>query len=652
MSERDVSIVFKASDRLSESVRSMRQGVKGLESDVERYKKLQHQVFEEKAKVKLDITQAKQNIKELEKAVKSGADGAKEAFLEQQTALESLNDEYKRLTKLQSEVMKGEKELSTTFSRSSNANAGRGMGATGMMGALIQAGLGGMLGSATGEMLGSMATSVFGSTIGGAITSIGGGALSGAAMGSIAGPHGAAIGAAIGGLTGAIQTLTSQQQKMDDLYREEVKSLHSDAIADVESRVTGGSAIAAEREMYRRGFESTLGKEMGRSLYEQIKTYGDDTNYDTTAMLGKGKEMLTYGIAGGNVMEMMKIIGDIAGGNTNNFSGLSYAISQSMAAGKLNAQDKNQMINYGFNPLEFVAKAQGISVSDATKMMSSGQISSDMLMDALRLATSEGERFYQGTAALSDTFDGMMGQLESAWSDIEAAAGEGYNTKRKEGMAAEIEALTGEAGQKMKAAYEMVGAYEAEMENQYQQSIVKAMEGAAKTIEEKGLEGIEAEKVMWEAKTNAEIEYKNGEEYQKKLQAEKSLVASIQGALTESGEYVAFGQAMADQFSKGWQGARMANASADVGSHINPVWRLSGSHAAGLGRVPHDGYLAELHEGERVLTRVEANQKGESITIAKLADQIIVREEADVDKIARAIVSNIQREKEGYVGAA
>lgn len=677
MGNRDVSVVFKASDKLSDSLRQMRRGVKGLESDVEHYKKLQQQVFQEKAQVKLDITQAKQNMKELEKAVRNGSEGARDAFLEQQTALESLNDEYKRLSNLQSEVLRGEKEIQTTMSRNSNANAGSGVGAgligaAGMMKSLAKAGLGSMLGGAAGDLLGNMTSSAFGSTIGGAVGSIGGNALSGAAMGSIAGPIGTAVGAAVGGLTGAIKSLSDHQNQMDGLYRQEVQSLYNDSITDMENRISNGSSIAAEREMYQRGFETTLGKEAGNKLYADIKEFGDKTAYDTTTMLGKGKEMLAYGIEGKNVMELMGIIGDIAGGNTNNFSGLSYAISQSLAAGKLNAQDKNQMVNYGLNPLEFVAKDQGISVAEATKLMSDGKITADMLMDAMRLAVSEGERFFNGTNALSDTYEAMSGQLESAWNNLEAAAGEKYNAVRKDGMTKEIETLTGENADKMKKAYEMVGAYEAEMENRHQQNIINSMENAAKLIEEQGLTGIEAEKVMWEAKTQAEIDYKNSEEYQKKLQAEKSLVANIQSSLTESGEYVKFGQAMAEQFSKGWQSGRLSNATSDVraqiskegvSGYINSIFAnaykgtpggvsSSRKHAAGLKRVPYDGYITELHEGERVLTRVEADKEGGgSVTIAKLADQIVVREEADIDKIARALVRNMQNMRESFVGA-
>lgn len=677
MGNRDVSIVFKASDKLSDSLRQMRKGVKSLETDVAHYKKLQQRVFEEKAQVKLDITQAKQNMKELEKAVRNGSEGARDAFLEQQTALESLNDEYKRLTNLQSEVLRGEKEIQTTMSRNSNANAGSGVGAgligaASMMKSLAKAGLGSMLGGAAGDLLGNMTSSAFGSTIGGAVGSIGGNALSGAAMGSIAGPIGTAVGAAVGGLTGAIQALNNKQQQADDLFRNEVQSLYNATTSEMSEKISSGSEYAAERENYKRNYASMTDDATGAKLYESIMKYGDTTPYDTSVMLGKGMEMLSYGIDKKNIVEFMDIIGNIAMGDANKFPGLSYAISQSMAAGKLNAQDKNQMVGYGFNPLEYVAKNKGISIAEASELMSDGKITSDMLVEALRTATSEGERYHDAVNAMSDTFSGLQGQLESAKKNIEIAMGEGYNEARKKGMEKEIEAYNGDLGEKMKNAYSMVGAYEAEMENQYQQSIINAMQDATKRIEEEGLTGIEAEKVMWEAKTQAEIDYKNSEEYQKKLQAEKSLVANIQSSLTESGEYVKFGQAMADQFSKGWQSGRLSNATSDVraqiskegvSGYINSIFAnaykgtpggvsSSRKHAAGLKRVPYDGYVAELHEGESVLTRVEADKRsGGSVTIAKLADQIVVREEADIDKIARALVRNMQNMRESFVGA-
>lgn len=68
------------------------------------------------------------------------------------------------------------------------------------------------------------------------------------------------------------------------------------------------------------------------------------------------------------------------------------------------------------------------------------------------------------------------------------------------------------------------------------------------------------------------------------------------------------------------------------------------SHASGLERVPYNGYQATLHKDEKVLTPEEAKAQrngASGITIAKLADQIVVREDADIDKIAEALYTKI-----------
>jgi len=81
------------------------------------------------------------------------------------------------------------------------------------------------------------------------------------------------------------------------------------------------------------------------------------------------------------------------------------------------------------------------------------------------------------------------------------------------------------------------------------------------------------------------------------------------------------------------------------------------SHYSGLDSVPYDGYSARLHKGERVMTAKENREYSEGnggngtggISIAKLADQITVREDADINRIADALVAKIL-EKRGVTG--
>ena len=75
--------------------------------------------------------------------------------------------------------------------------------------------------------------------------------------------------------------------------------------------------------------------------------------------------------------------------------------------------------------------------------------------------------------------------------------------------------------------------------------------------------------------------------------------------------------------------------------------------AVGMPYVPKDDYPVLLHKGERVLTAQQNrqyNQGGSNISIPKLADTIVVREDADIDKIATALVKKLRTNTVSYGG--
>ena len=85
----------------------------------------------------------------------------------------------------------------------------------------------------------------------------------------------------------------------------------------------------------------------------------------------------------------------------------------------------------------------------------------------------------------------------------------------------------------------------------------------------------------------------------------------------------------------------------------NALGLSEGRNAFGSGRIARDGTVRTLHQGEKILTKQEANRyekgqnaQGVNITINGLT----VREEADIDKIASAMVRKIKEAKLGYSG--
>lgn len=230
---RDVSIAFKASDNLTNSIQSMRRSVDGLSRDVSEYRRIQAQAFDKRTEIKFDITKAKAELKELEKALKQNAEGSEQAFKEKQRALEDLQEEYKRLTRVAQEASKAENRLQDDINRTNNSNLSRMQGVVndssgnGLLKGIATSGIGNMLAASLQTSLNQTFTSMYGETAGSAVGNMVGGVVSGATIGSLAGPIGAAVGAAVGGLTGAINTLTEQQQKKDDYFKDEAQSLYN-----------------------------------------------------------------------------------------------------------------------------------------------------------------------------------------------------------------------------------------------------------------------------------------------------------------------------------------------------------------------------------------------------------------------------------------
>jgi phage-related minor tail protein len=74
-----------------------------------------------------------------------------------------------------------------------------------------------------------------------------------------------------------------------------------------------------------------------------------------------------------------------------------------------------------------------------------------------------------------------------------------------------------------------------------------------------------------------------------------------------------------------------------------------GNHAAGLQRVPYNNYLANLHQGEAILPRRDADKwrqgKGNTPQIVNNFYGMTIREEADIEKVTSGIVRKLNEQK-------
>lgn len=159
-------------------------------------------------------------------------------------------------------------------------------------------------------------------------------------------------------------------------------------------------------------FEVMLGSQQkAAGMLNQMNRYAADSPYSRLGVQEAVQTMLGFRVEQQKILPSMKMLGDIAMGNSERFKGLALVFSQVAAAGKLQGQDLLQFISNGYNPLNDIVKITGKSMSELRDEMSKGNISFDLVYQAMQLATSKGGQYYKMVNRIAQTPFGRFGQL-------------------------------------------------------------------------------------------------------------------------------------------------------------------------------------------------------------------------------------------------
>jgi tape measure domain-containing protein len=131
--------------------------------------------------------------------------------------------------------------------------------------------------------------------------------------------------------------------------------------------------------------------------------------------------LVGYGVAAESTMPALRALSEVSIGNAERFQSLALAFGQVQANGRLMGQEVLQMVNAGFNPLQEISRTTGTSMAELKKQMEAGAISSDMVADAFKSATSEGGRFFDMNERLKNSAAGQYAKMKS---DVELLATE------------------------------------------------------------------------------------------------------------------------------------------------------------------------------------------------------------------------------------
>lgn len=167
-----------------------------------------------------------------------------------------------------------------------------------------------------------------------------------------------------------------------------------------------------ERNMARmRALTGSAGEALG--VAGGIRNISASSPMSFSAGMKAASTYMQYGGDAQTAPGVIRSFAAITGGDSDSMDRLALAYSQVRGAGRLMAQELNQMINAGFNPLMVISEETGESMSALKKRMQEGGISFKEIAQAFVKVTSEGGKFGTMLSEMSGTLSGKVQRMNS-----------------------------------------------------------------------------------------------------------------------------------------------------------------------------------------------------------------------------------------------
>lgn len=715
---RDISIQISARDNFTQAITTMRNANQGFNRDLDGLNAKMTQLNNNRVSLKIETDTMRRELREAQRQFQQTGDAADEMALRMAEA--DYDAAQRNLRLVSQEARQAERDilsLTDASSRASNRVGGSasssdtsdtlGSAQTGMLQSLAGAGLGKLLGDSAANALNVGISSTFGDATGSAISTTLSGAFTGAAMGSVAGPVGAAVGAVVGGVAGGITAQAQKFEILDNNFSNYIQDIVTAQWTRQAEELSAGSGIASTRESDLLAFGTLLGgDEAGSDFQQQMIRFGNTTPFDYNQLSSMSRVLLAYGYdmeeGQANIFDQMTRIGDTGAALNLGQEGMdtiATTLGRMNSTGKVNQRYVQSLEERGIQATGYLAEAY-LGENTMENRAKITEMISKNLIDGKEAAAAISDYMAGDFGGMmekqSATFAGRMSELQDMEEEMQSAMGEGYNEKRKEGIQAQIDYLDGESGTRMTEANRLIGEYQASLENEREQILRNREQTALEQIEQEGLTGAEAGRVLAEARAEAQSDYDSSVGVKMQVESQRQTIENVRNTLETEGIYYDAGYVLGDEFSKGMAAAINTNAYGVIASAVpgsdsmwgsiqksigNPVYsgdsylnsnnfiapsmdrsnnydflasqyddkfqQSRSGNAWGIPYVPYDDYVTRLHQGERVLTAEESRQMGSSTGSGQIPliniGSLTVREEADIYRIAQELAGELKK---------
>jgi tape measure domain-containing protein len=182
---------------------------------------------------------------------------------------------------------------------------------------------------------------------------------------------------------------------------------------------------ASDFEMNQVAFETMLkSADKAKKLLKDITAFTAKTPFQLDDVVKGSKRLLAFGVAGNDVIDTMRKLGDAASGNAQTLDTLTLAYGKIRARGKASMEELNMILEAGVPILDALSESYGVTQAQLFKMVEQGKVSFDDINDALTDLTTGTGQFAGMMQKQSQTLTGMFSTLKDTISLIALKAGQ------------------------------------------------------------------------------------------------------------------------------------------------------------------------------------------------------------------------------------
>jgi tape measure domain-containing protein len=142
-------------------------------------------------------------------------------------------------------------------------------------------------------------------------------------------------------------------------------------------------------------FETMLdSKEKADNLMREAVAFAAKTPFTLTDVASNIKQLMAMGVAVENVMDTMRMLGDVAAGVSVPLSRVAINYGQVLTLGKLQGREVRDFAMAGIPLVDELAKNLGVAKDEVQGLVSAGRVMASDVTQAFRTMSSEGGKFY------------------------------------------------------------------------------------------------------------------------------------------------------------------------------------------------------------------------------------------------------------------